>query len=125
MDASPQGELTANDRRPVTIFPGAARIALASRAQLLPVALRYEFGAEQRPDLFIRIGAPHRTAGDRPAAVTADIAARLTSTMDELRGDVLSGDRRHYDVLLRGRPGINRRVDALRRPRRPRRPGAK
>lgn len=110
----PQGELLPNDRRPIDIGAGAARIALGARATLLPVALRLEFGRAQRPELFIRVGPAHRAEGGRPAALTADLSARLTLAVDELRDDVLRGDLRGYRVLLRGRRGIDRRWDQLR-----------
>lgn len=111
----PQGEITPNDRRPLTIYPGVAHIARrAGGATLWPVALRYEFRGEQRPEAFIRAGPPHvAMAAASTRTLTAEVARRLTAAADALRDEVLQGALADYRVLLRGRPGIDRAFDAL------------
>jgi 1-acyl-sn-glycerol-3-phosphate acyltransferase len=110
----PQGKLTPNDRRPIVIYPGMARVALqAGRALLWPIAMRYEFRGEQRPEAFIRAGPPHvvpATADE--AELTAEAQRRLTVAVDALRDDVLEERFDDYQVLLRGKPGVNRVFDA-------------
>jgi len=110
----PQGELQPDDRAPIALYPGAARIALGAAATMLPAAVRLEFGRAQRPEMFLRVGPAHPVVGTTPAAVTADLTARLARAVEELREDVRRGDRQGYAVLLRGRAGIDRRWDALR-----------
>jgi hypothetical protein len=112
----PQGEITPNDRRPLALFPGVAHIARrAGGATLWPVALRYEFRGEQRPEAFIRAGPAHRAAPDAdPRALTAAIAARLAAACDALRDDISAASLDGYRALLRGRPGVNRVFDAAR-----------
>src|SRR3954469_6667955 len=57
----PQGQITPNDRRPLSIFSGMAHVAQrAGGATLWPVALRYEFRGEQRPEAFIYAGPAHQ-----------------------------------------------------------------
>jgi 1-acyl-sn-glycerol-3-phosphate acyltransferase len=112
----PQGEITPNDRRPIQMFSGLAHVARrAGGAMLWPVALRYEFRGEQRPEAFIRAGPAHRVAADSDArTVTADAGARLTDACDALRDDVNDGQLDDYRVLLRGRPGPDKLFDAAR-----------
>jgi len=113
----PQGTITPNDRRPLDVYSGAARIARhAGGATLWPIALRYEFRGEQRPDAFIRAGPAHHTsAGANTRALAAEIAWRLTAAADALRDDVTAGRLDGYRVLLHGRAGVNRLWDAVRR----------
>jgi 1-acyl-sn-glycerol-3-phosphate acyltransferase len=112
----PQGVLTANDRRPLEIYPGLAHIVRrAGGAMLWPVALRYEFRGEQRPEVFIRAGPAHHAHGDASArGLTGEIAQRLTAAADALRDEVAAGQLEGYQALLRGRAGVNRLFDRLR-----------
>jgi 1-acyl-sn-glycerol-3-phosphate acyltransferase len=112
----PQGEIAPNDRRPIAAFSGLAHIARrAGGATLWPVALRYEFRGEQRPEVFIRAGPAHRAPPAADArALTGEVAARLTAACDALRDEVNVGDLAGYRVLLRGRPGVNRLFDSAR-----------
>ena len=112
----PQGEITPNDRRPLTMFSGMAHVAQrAGGAMLWPVALRYEFRGEQRPEAFIRAGPAHYASADSDTrALTADAGARLTAACDALRDEVTSGRLEEYRVLLRGRPGPDKILDAAR-----------
>ncbi len=55
----PQGRERPITERPLAFRPGSAEIArVARKAQAVPVGLRYEFGAEERPSLYISLGAP-------------------------------------------------------------------
>lgn len=71
----PQGEERPAHERPLRFSPGAARIASLASAPTIPVALSYVFGAHERPDVFISIGAPLRDADGRAQAqaVTAEL----------------------------------------------------
>jgi 1-acyl-sn-glycerol-3-phosphate acyltransferase len=111
----PQGRIVPADRRPLVVYPGLARIVRQTGgATLCPVALRYEFRGEQRPEVFIRIGPAHRASGDtKTAALTADIRARLTCAADALREEVLHERLERYQEIMRGRPGIDRVTEAL------------
>lgn len=119
----PQGKLTPNDQRPIQVHSGVARIAIgAGGATMWPVAVRYEFRNEQRPELFIRCGPPRRAEADAGrAALASEIQSSLTAAADSLRDDVLHERLDGYRTLMRGRPGINRVGDALFAALRPRR----
>ncbi|HET9222915.1 MAG TPA: lysophospholipid acyltransferase family protein [Roseiflexaceae bacterium] len=112
----PQGAIAPNDRRPLKVYAGAAQIARhAGGATLWPVALRYEFRGEQRPEAFIRSGPAHYAPAPVDAgALTAEIAQRLTAATDALRDDVTAGRLGGYRVLLHGAAGVNRMWDAMR-----------
>jgi 1-acyl-sn-glycerol-3-phosphate acyltransferase len=111
----PQGTLVSNDRRPLAVYSGVAHIARrAGGATLWPVALRYEFRGEQRPEAFIRAGPAHHAPADVDArALTAEVGRRLTAAADALRDEVTEGQLDAYRVLLRGRGGVNRVFDAV------------
>lgn len=111
----PQGTLLPNDRRPLRLYPGIGRIVHgAGGANLWPVALRYEFRNEQRPELFIRAGPLHAVhASDSERAILKETQQRLTAAVDALRDDVVSETLAGYRVLMHGIPGINRIGDAL------------
>jgi chlorobactene lauroyltransferase len=110
----PQGEITPNDRRPLMMFSGMARVAQrAGGATLWPVALRYEFRGQQRPEVFIRAGPAHHARADIDArALLAEAGVRLTAACDALRDEVTDGQLEGYRVLLRGRPGPDKIFDA-------------
>lgn len=112
----PQGEITPNDRRPLQMFSGLAHVAQrAGGATLWPVALRYEFRGQQRPEAFIRAGPAHYAlAASDTRALTAEAGARLTAACDALRDDLIGGQMEGYRVLLRGRPGPDVIFDAAR-----------
>jgi 1-acyl-sn-glycerol-3-phosphate acyltransferase len=112
----PQGEITPNDRRPLQMFSGLAHVAQrAGSATLWPVALRYEFRGQQRPEVFIRAGPAHyATAASDTRALTAEAGARLTVACDALRDDLNAAQLEGYRVLLRGRPGPDVIFDAAR-----------
>ncbi|MDF1503641.1 lysophospholipid acyltransferase family protein [Roseisolibacter sp. H3M3-2] len=98
----PQGELLPA-RRPLAFRSGLARLERAvPEAALVPVALRYELRAEQRPELWVRVGegVPH----GRPAAGAAGVARRTAPGGRALRAE------------LAGRPYDLARADSLAAP---------
>ena len=113
----PQGRMLHPDRRPVVLYPGIARVVQKVGTPLLcPLAFRYEFRGEQRPEAFIRFGPVHRApANPDTDTLLADLTARLTASSDALRAEVVSGNPRNFRLLLRGSAGIDRLFDALRR----------
>ncbi|MFV9505052.1 MAG: lysophospholipid acyltransferase family protein [Oscillochloridaceae bacterium umkhey_bin13] len=113
----PQGKIVPNDRRPLDLYPGIARIAALTGPPLtlVPVAMRYEFLGQQHPHAFIRIGPGHRPDDlSDQRAVLAAIKTRLTAACDALRDDVVSGSLEGYVPILHGQAGIDQRFDRLR-----------
>lgn len=109
----PQGEITPNDRRPLTTFAGAAHIAKrvaqsGTAVRCLPMALRFEFGAEQQPEALIRIGPAHIVSGKVDIKVLhRDMDQRLQTEMDVLHADTINGSTVQYQTILRGRESVN------------------
>ncbi len=114
----PQGTITPNDQRPLVVYPGLAHIVKRlGGARLCPVALRYEFRGEQRPEAFMRIGPLHYAAAPvNVRALTEDTRQRLSVSAAALRDAVAADAMDQFCVLLRGKPGINRLFDRLKRP---------
>jgi 1-acyl-sn-glycerol-3-phosphate acyltransferase len=111
----PQGKIAPNDRRPITAYPGAARVAQqVGRVTLLPVGLRYEFRGEQRPEAWMLVGPAHVVdAPDDLRALSDDMARRLTENADDLQQMALSGQTDELKTLIPGRPGVNRVFDMV------------
>lgn len=112
----PQGTMTHPEVRPLDVFGGAANIARrVGRCAVVPVALRYDFLMEQRPDAFARLGPPIFLGEERVSSreLTVRISQAMTQTADELRGDVLSRDTSSYRRLIAGKGSINRVWDRV------------
>jgi 1-acyl-sn-glycerol-3-phosphate acyltransferase len=105
----PQGRIEPNDRRPLTIHAGAARIAAqVDTLTLLPVAFRYEFLNEQWPHAFVRVGPPHRLNDPQNISASQDeMHHHLTACVDTLRDQVLARQFHSFRLLMRGRVGID------------------
>lgn len=115
----PQGEILANDVRPLKFFPGISHIvkkaAQAGPVALLPFALRYEFIGEQKPDAFISVGEPLIAIAPVDAkAITTQMEAALTHELDCLREDITAYRFGGFETLVAGAWGINRIWDAVR-----------
>jgi chlorobactene lauroyltransferase len=105
----PQGEITPNDRRPLGSFSGAAHIAKrAAPVRCMPMALRFEFLGEQRPEALIRLGEAQLVeAGADVKALHREMDRRLLAEVDRLRDDTISGATSSYRTILQGRASVN------------------
>jgi 1-acyl-sn-glycerol-3-phosphate acyltransferase len=116
----PQGVTLANDVRPLKFYTGAAHIIRrAGGAYVAPVAMRYEFLEEFRPEAFARVGAPERVTVDESFDVkdlTRHLSDELTRTLDRLRADVLEAKFEEYEEIVapRRRAASKGREDAKR-----------
>jgi chlorobactene lauroyltransferase len=116
----PQGEIVPNDRRPLTFFSGAAHLArLTCPSLLYPLASRIEYMAEQRPDLYISLGAPmmvteemSREAGFLKRC-THQLETGVTAELDQLRDDIIACRRDDFTLLMHGQASTNRIFDSL------------
>lgn len=100
----PQGEILPNDRRPLNFYHGAARaVEKAGQIFTVPLAMRYEFLGEFKPEIFVKIGAPEFVSVDKSSDtknLTKQFEQRLTETLDELKNDVLTGNLQNYENIL-------------------------
>ena len=118
----PQGEIVANDVRPLNFFSGVGRVVkdVAQRVgacAAYPMALRYEFVGEQKPEAFISVGAPiihQKTNGTTAKEITTRMQAALTQELDQLREDVVAYRFESFKPLVSGGWSINRLWDAVR-----------
>lgn len=112
----PQGVMRPNDSRPLAFYAGLGRIAAGvGKAQLVPMALRYEFLSEQRPDILVRLG-PVRiveNVGDHEA-LTRECEDLLTRLLDGLRDAVAREDLGEFRTVLRGKASTNVKYDRAR-----------
>ncbi len=113
----PQGELLPS-RTPLAFRSGLARLARAvPDAPLVPIAVRYELGAAQWPEIVLRVGASVRArdVAGGAGALTRVLAQSLTSTLTALDDDLLRGATGSYRSVLVGRRSISERWRADRR----------
>lgn len=110
----PQGELLPA-RTPLAFRSGLARLGRAvPGATAVPVALRYELRAEQRPELFVRVGRalppdpmPDDVTGRTAAHRTRRLERTLRDELARLDDDLLAPQPRGYRIALSGRGSLS------------------
>ncbi len=114
----PQGEIVPNDRRPVAIESGIARLVeMIGEVTVIPLALRYELLDNERPDVWMRCGEVTRFGGkhiETREEIRDRIHQRLVATMDEVKHDVIRRDLVDYETILAGAGSISDRWDRIR-----------
>ena len=113
----PQGEIVPSGTRPIEVQPGTGRlIGLTRELSILPIAFQYELLDNERPDTWIKIGAPVKIKSDEHHADDHDnlVQVELTKTMDTLREDVIERNFGSYQTVLTGRLSIDRWWDRIR-----------
>lgn len=112
----PQGQTAPNDTRPLKFYNGAARIIeCVGEIDLLPVALRYEFLDEFRPQIFARVGAAERieaTSDFNAKQLTNYMAEKLTHTLDSVHADVIARNFADYVEIVAPRRRQNEKRPA-------------
>ena len=115
----PQGSRRPQGERPARLARGAAHLALArgGPVRVVPVAFRYVFISEQRPESFALLGQPRIVSpgawADR-RALTATIQADLLATLDALDARLAEEAHGAFRVLVAGRLSVNKRMDRFR-----------
>lgn len=119
----PQGEILGNDVRPLAFFNGIAHLVKkiverVGQCALYPMALRYEFIGEQKPEAFISIGEPLQLARESlPTPIkylTGQMEVRLTQELDWLHRDVTMYQFTTFEACISGGWSLNRWWDAIR-----------
>ncbi|MEZ4392246.1 MAG: lysophospholipid acyltransferase family protein [Polyangiales bacterium] len=93
-----QGDERAISLRPLGFRRGSAEVSRASQAPAVPFALRYEHGAEERPMLLVRVGAPIAPTHDAVALREAHEQA-VTALLDRVDADLRAADLAAYETL--------------------------
>ncbi len=114
----PQGS-----RRPATepldrLEHGAAWLIgrVGQPVRVVPVAFRYPFLSEQRPEAFALVGEPWLLEHEIPPrrTITARLREMLATTLAALDADLAVERLAPYDVLVGGRLSLNNRLDRWR-----------
>ncbi len=102
-----QGTLT-SPHLPIGVKGGAGFLARHSKAQILPVVLRYEWLQESRPTAFLRVGAPlaAETTPEELSAAMNRLLAALGETIDR-------AGTAGFTTVLPSRWSLNKRWDYL------------
>jgi 1-acyl-sn-glycerol-3-phosphate acyltransferase len=111
----PQGKMEANDVRPLRFQNGIRAIVReAGRVRIVPLALRYEFWQDERPEALIRIG--ERTAVDRSdlSTLIPTFERRLTEELDALRLDSIAQRADRFVGLIAEQSSISDRYARFR-----------
>lgn len=96
----PQGALLPS-RAPLRFRTGAARIALAvPHAAVVPVAVRYEPGRGQRPELLVRVGDVLAARPASAAELTRAFEAAMARELARLDDDIARDDLGSYRAAL-------------------------
>jgi len=116
----PQGERRPAPERPLRCERGAAQLArgYAGQLRVCPVAFRYAFVGEQRPEAFVLVGeewlpSPAERAGSRPVLMKA-MAERLGRTVSDLDELVARERLDAFAPLAAGGLSVNKRLDRFR-----------
>lgn len=100
----PQGEILPNDIRPLRFYQGLARIVeKVGSCHTVPVALRYEFTGNFKPEIFVKINEPEKFEADKkfnPRSVTESFEEKLTESLEILKQDILSAKTAAYDIIF-------------------------
>lgn len=106
--------------RPIVMKTGVAHLVRQTHDVLLvPLALEYAFGEEQRAEIFLRFGNPIQMPDHSPDPMDVATIQRicehsLTSTMDQLAASVSERSKDDFRQLMKGRYGIGGFYDGLR-----------
>jgi len=100
----PQGVMLPNDTRPLRLYTGAAHIIKQTNtAYVAPVAVRYEFLDDFRPDILVRVGEVERIeagASFNAKEITGLFAENLTGMLDRVRADIIRCDFADYEEVV-------------------------
>jgi 1-acyl-sn-glycerol-3-phosphate acyltransferase len=100
----PQGEIQPNDLRPLKFFRGLSRIVEKTvDCKVIPIAIRYEFGGQFKPEIFVSIGKADEFSTQtiyNYKSLTNSFEANLTEKLDELKNDLLSQNFLNFNDLF-------------------------
>jgi len=113
----PEGGMRVQDREPGNFYSGITKIAeKTGNVNLQPVAFRYEFISEQRPEIFIRLGKGDiiESHSVTKKDLTNYLAEKLTGEVKQLKEQVINKQFENFKVIFRGMDSRNKTVDRIR-----------
>lgn len=100
----PQGEILPSDLRPLNFYNGLSRIIeKTGKVFAAPLAIRYEFLGEFKPQIFVKIGSFELINADKnfdSKKQTANNSNLLTNLLDELKTDVINKYFSQYEQII-------------------------
>ncbi len=100
----PQGEILPNDIRPLKFYNGLTKIVeKVGNCYVLPVAFRYEFLGNYKPEIFVQIGEPeiYKSCKNLPIKIGTQIfSEKLTVILDSLMQDVLNKNVNSFEKII-------------------------
>ncbi len=100
----PQGEILPNELRPLGFYNGLTKIAeKVGSCYAVPLAMRFEFSGEFKPDIFVKIGKPKIfNAGESIdyKMITTIFEDELTETLNVLKMQILTKKTEDYQNIL-------------------------
>ena len=112
----PQGRILCNDTRPLDFQDGLRLILRKSRRiTMIPVALRYEFWQDEKPEACVRYGTHEvvEWSKDSASGLIDHWEERVSAELDQLKHDTLSQDLTRFEILQRGPKSLNERMEGL------------
>lgn len=101
----PQGEIKPNDLRPLDFFHGISRIIQKlENCRILPVAFRYEFLNEFKPEIFVKVGEVQEFQALKDfdsKETTKNLEIKLTKLLDDLRNDIAAQNTESYENIVK------------------------
>ncbi len=100
----PQGEILPNDVRPLKFYSGVSRIIQkVGKCLVYPLALRYEFLGDFKPEIFARAGKPDLISSIKTLSIknaTKNFEDKIILTLEEVRQDILNQNFRSYKNII-------------------------
>jgi 1-acyl-sn-glycerol-3-phosphate acyltransferase len=110
----PQGSVMPPDHRPIEFAGGTAYIcSKMDGINLIPIAHRYNFLREDRPEIFVEVGKPiilTEKCKDRKA-LTSMLEREFTNNMEKQRKDISEGKLEGYELFLKSRLCITKLIE--------------
>lgn len=101
----PQGEIKPNDARPLKFYHGISRIIeKLENCSVLPIALRYEFLDDFKPEIFVKVGEIQGFSAKEKfisKEATINLEAKLTNLLDNLRNDIAAENTGSYENIVK------------------------
>lgn len=114
----PQGRVEPAWKRPFGFEGGLAWLKKnVPQAAMIPLARRFEFLREEKPQIFLRFGPPQRSAPADlvEAGLTAWCEERLAETMSLMERDIEASDFSNARVILQGGWSLNKKWEWVKR----------
>lgn len=100
----PQGEILPNDIRPLGFYNGLSKIIeKVGVCRAVPVAMRFEFLGDFKPDIFVKIGKPEFFYNDENFSskhMTTVFENELAAILDTMKLEILKRDYRNFEKVV-------------------------